>query len=196
MKSTNDMSWYVLRISNSKTPCFKPEGPVTQPFASVSRVKFHDFFFARGCPWWKMCKIGLPAVYPWYARGTDAGDCSASLSRVKRGGTAAYHGYNKAAEPGCRNHNRSRHSPVKIKLWHRRRSPRRVPRPRRRSSVRARSRGRRQQMKAAQCQWRPPRSPRQESQWRCKLSSTLLPKFRVLVARSRPVLLSVQELPV
>lgn len=54
-----------------------------------------------------MCKIGLPAVYPWYARGTDAGDCSASLSRVKRGGTAAYHGYNKAAEPGCRNHNRS-----------------------------------------------------------------------------------------
>jgi hypothetical protein len=28
-----------------------------------------------------MCKIGLPAVYPWYARGTDTGDCSASLSR-------------------------------------------------------------------------------------------------------------------
>jgi hypothetical protein len=49
-----------------------------------------------------MCKSGLLAVYPWYARWTDAGDCSASLSQVKRDGIAAYQGYNKAAEPGCR----------------------------------------------------------------------------------------------
>lgn len=63
----------------------------------------------RVCIAGKISRFFLPAVarggkyaklaYPRYARGTDAGDCYASLSRVKRGGTAAYHGYNKVAEP-------------------------------------------------------------------------------------------------
>ena len=58
-----------------------PKGPVTQPFASVSRVKFRDFFLPAVARGGKCAKL----AYPRFTRGMPAEQTPATVPRPYRG---------------------------------------------------------------------------------------------------------------